>query len=114
MVEEKEVNEDKEFYFSTIAKLEDAHYIDEVLNSEKWEVIRRIWLQTRDFAQHKLNGENPEDKIAILRWQMMIDFYDNVMERSIQEYKKLGREAFDAADQNGWLGKLGLYIKKQF
>lgn len=112
MVEQKqELDEEKQFYFDTISKLEDAHFLEEILKSEKWEVMRRVWLKTRDWAQQKLNGEDPNNTLAIMRWQMMIDFYDNVLQRSIEDYRRLGKEAYDNANNNGWLGKIAIYLK---
>jgi hypothetical protein len=110
MVEERD--EEKEFYFSTIAKLEDAHYLDEVLKSDKWEVMRRVWSAQRDLAQQQLNGANPDDKTSIIRWQIMIDFYDNVIPRSIEDYKRRGKEAYETAQERGWLSKVAIYLKQ--
>ena len=106
-----QVEEEKQLYFETIAKLEDQSYVQEIMQSEKWEVIQRVFKKNRDYAQLRLNGEDPDNKTAILRWQIMIDFYDNVLPQEIDAYKRLGKEAYETADANGWLHKLGLFLK---
>ncbi len=105
------VDEDKQLYFDTIARLEDAHFLEEVLKSEKWEVLRRVFEKNRDWAQQRLNGEDPDNKTAILRWQIMIDFYDNVLQQEIESYRRLGKEAYERASEMGWLDKLSIYLK---
>lgn len=116
-MEEIETREDRKFYFETIAKIEDSAFLEEVLKSEKWEIIRRIFETTRDDAQQKLNGEaldNPESIKRALRWQIMIDFYDNVLPNMIERYRAIGKAAYETANDRGWLSRIARHIKDQF
>lgn len=100
----------KEFY-ETIEKLENKDLLEKVLRSDEWRVLRDTWAQTRAWAQDKLNGIDPNDKNEIIRLQIMIDYYDNVLPRSIANYRMLGRDALEISKANGWIEKVATYLK---
>ena len=100
----------KEFY-ETVERLENKDLLEEVLRSDKWRVMRDVWKATREMAQNRLNGIDPNDKNEIVRLQIMIDFYDNVLPRSIANYRTLGRDAYETAKAQGWLDKVAAFLK---
>jgi hypothetical protein len=110
-VELNEKEQAKQEFYDTIAKLENKDLLEKVLRSEEWRVMRDVWKDTREMAQHRLNGIDPNDTNEIIRLQIMIDFYDNVLPRSIANYRSLGRDAFTIAKENGWLNKVATYLK---
>ncbi len=107
---EKEL--EKQELYRTLEKIEDKDWLEQTLKDEKWQVWHKVWEQTRDWAQHKLNGIDPKDTHGIIRYQIMIDFYDNVLKRSIENYRALGKEALEIAEEKGWLNRLGTYLRK--
>lgn len=107
---EKEI-ERQEFH-ALLEKIEDKERLEKVLKSEDWGVWRKVWAQTRDWAQHELNGIDPNDTKKIIRLQIMIDFYDNVLKRSIENYRMLGKEALEIAKERRWLDRLSVLFQK--
>lgn len=106
---EKEL--EKQEFYTTMAKLEDRHMLETVLKSEEWKVLRRVWKDNRDAMVEKLTTIDPTDIEGIRRCQTMIDFYDNVLPRSIEEYRNRGREAFETAKEQGWMDRIATYLK---
>lgn len=97
----------------TLEKIEDKDFLERVLRSEEWSVFRKAWEQTRAHAQHKLNGIDPNNTNEIIRLQIMIDFYDNVLSRSISTYRELGRQALRIAREEGWLDRIAAVFTKE-
>lgn len=99
-------------FYATIQKLENKDFLEEVLRSDKWRVLRDVWKQTRDWAQTKLNGIDPNDRNEIIRLQIMIDFYENVLPRSIANYRSLGRDALELAKEQGWIDRIAKVFQR--
>lgn len=103
----------KKDFYETIEKLENKDFLEEVLRSDKWRVLRDVWKQTRDWAQNELNGCDPNDTHKIIRLQVIIDYYDNVLPRSIANYRTLGRDALELAKANGWVDRIAKVFTKE-
>lgn len=99
-------------FYQTLEKIEKLDWLEATLKDEKWSVWTQVWEQTRDWAQHKLNGIDPNNTNEIIRLQIMIDFYDNVLKRSVENYRQLGKEALEIAQEKGWLNRLGTYLRR--
>jgi hypothetical protein len=108
-----EKEQEKKDFYETIEKLENKDFLEEILRSEKWRVMRDAWKQTRDWAQNELNGVDPNDTNKIIRLQVIIDFYDNVLPRSIANYRELGRMALEQAKANGWIDRIAKVFKAE-
>lgn len=104
--------QEKADFYATIEKIENKDLLETVLRSAEWRVMRDVWKFTRDWAQTKLNGIDPNDKNEIVRLQIMIDFYDNVLPRSIANYRSLGRDALELAKENGWIDRVAKFFKQ--
>lgn len=103
---------EKHEFYQTLEKIENKDFLEQCLKSEEWSVWRKVWKDTRDYAQLQLNQIDPKDTLGIMRLQMAIDFYDNVLKRSIETYRTLGKEALGIARENGWLDRLATYLRK--
>ncbi len=107
--------EDKKLYFETIQKIEDANQLEECLKDPKWEVIRRMFDATRDDAAAKLQGEpldTPESVKRAMRWQLMIDQWDNVLPQLIQRYRDIGKSAYELAQEKNWINRITKFFEQ--
>ncbi len=108
--------EEKKLYYETVSKIEDANNLEECLKDPKWEIIQRMFVRTVRDAQQKLNGEpldSEESRRRAIRWQLMIDQYENVIPNLIERYRAIGKSAYETAEEKGWVNRVMQFFSKE-
>lgn len=104
------VDERKEWE-DLVLKLEDKQRLERLLQSEDWSVMHKAWGNIASAAKHNLTVIDPEDKMGIIKLQLFVAFYENVIPKTISEYRLMGEEAYAAAKENNWLGRVGAWLQ---
>jgi wobble nucleotide-excising tRNase len=93
-------------------KLEDAAMMERLLKSPEWKVWNDAWQYLADQAKNALKVVDPDNKTQIMRLQLQIQFFEDVIPNTIKQIKLEGEEAWEAADSKGWMRSVLEYLNK--
>ena len=106
--------EEKKAWDDVVRKLDAKQRLEKMMKDENWQVFHNAWRDISNAAKHNLTVIDPKDTLGIMKLQMLVDFYESVIPKTISEYRLLGEEAYQTAKSNGWLGQVGTWLKEHF
>lgn len=106
LVGEAMEDKEREEYRAVLDRLNDGARMEKMLHSDDWKAFNAATKYIAEKANKALKTVDPADQNAIVRLQLQAQFYEDVIPQIIQQYKAEAEEAFEAAKQQDWLGRI--------
>jgi len=105
--------EEQEEYLKALNNLEKNAQVEDVQNHEGWKIFETAWRHVAELSKKKLATINPDDRLSIIKLQVNVNFYENVLKETINNINKAATNSYEFAYDKGWLQEMGSHVTQR-